>query len=358
MSRLIDLRSDTVTRPTTTMYAAMVSAPVGDDVLGDDPTVRKLEQLGAARVRKEAALFFPSGTMANLAALMTHAVPGDEVILERTSHINWGEGGGISRRAGLHPKPGDAPSGALPVDLVREMIVREDRYHATRTRLICLENTHNARGGVPVTMADTQTISALARENDLRVHLDGARVFNAAGALGVSVEALTEPVDSVMLCLSKGLSAPIGSLLAGARTFIDRARKVRQMLGGGMRQAGVVAAAGIVALQEIEQRSAEDHRLAALLAEELETVRGLGVLPVAVRTNMVFVSIDDGRRSTAALLRRLAERGVLCQPWAGPVIRPVTHRGITEEDIETVLAAFRETIKRPRGSQEEAHCED
>lgn len=345
----IDLRSDTVTTPTAAMYRAMVEAPVGDDVLGDDPTVAELERRGARCLRKEAALLFPSGTMANLAALMTHASPGDEVILERKSHINWGEGGGISRLAGLQPKPVDAPGGALPVDVVRELIVREDAYHAARTTLICIENTHNARGGIPLTAAYTSEIAALAAEADLRVHLDGARIFNAAVALGVPVHALTEPADSVMICLSKGLSAPIGSLLAGERELIDRARKTRQMLGGGMRQAGVIAAAGILALEEMPDRIPEDHRLAVRLAEGLTEIEGLGVLEAPIRTNMVFVEVKGGIRVKEEILKRLGLKGVLCQPWTGTGIRMVTHRGITEGDIDAAVDAFRSACEHQKG---------
>jgi len=351
MTETVDLRSDTVTIPTAAMYRAMVKAPVGDDVLGDDPTVARLERVAAERLRKEAALLFPSGTMANLAALMTHTSPGDEVILERRSHINWGEGGGISRLAGLQPKPVDAPTGALPVDVVRGLIVREDPYHWARTALICIENTHNARGGVPLSVPDTQAIARLASETGLRLHLDGARIFNAAVALGVPVHVLTEPVDSVMVCLSKGLSAPIGSLLAGRQGFIDHARKVRQMLGGGMRQAGVVAAAGILALEEMTERLEEDHRLAKRLATGLAPIEGLSILPARVRTNMVFVRIDGGIEVKAELLKGLAQAGVLCQPWTGSVIRMVTHRGIAQTDIELTIEAFRKKLQRSEAKQ-------
>jgi len=358
MTNPIDLRSDTVTTPTAAMYAAMTTAAVGDDVLGDDPTVKRLEQLAAERMGKEAGLFFPSGTMANLVALMTHAVPGEEVILERTSHIYWGEGGGLSRIAGLHPKPVDAPAGGLPVDEIRTLIVREDRYHAARTALICLENTHNARGGVPVSVAHTRAIAALARENQLATHLDGARLFNAAVALRVTPKALCDPLDSVMFCLSKGLCAPIGSVLAGTSLFIQRARKLRQLLGGGMRQAGVVAAAGIVALETMPERITEDHRLAALLAERLAKIPGLSVLPVEIRTNMVFVRVDGPQDGKQALLRDLARQGILGQPWAGPTIRLVTHYGITEEDVETTALAFRRAMGGMKCLFEEGSRED
>lgn len=357
-THLIDLRSDTVTTPTAAMYAAMTTAPVGDDVLGDDPTVKRLERLAAERVEKEASLFLPSGTMANLVALMVHAVPGEEVILERTSHIYWGEGGGVSRIAGLHPKPVDAPTGRLPLDEVRALIVREDRYHASRTALICLENTHNARGGVPVSLTHTRAIAALARENELATHLDGARLFNAAVALQVSPRALCEPLDSVMFCLSKGLCAPIGSVLAGAGPFIQRARKLRQLLGGGMRQAGVVAAAGIVALDAMPEQIAEDHRLAALLAERLTGIPKLSILPVEIRTNMVFVRIDGSQDGKQTLLSGLARQGVLCQPWVGPVIRLVTHYGITEDDVEATASAFRGAMDEIEGRLEEGRRAD
>lgn len=339
MERIIDLRSDTVTHPTEKMRQAMAAAPVGDDVYGEDPTVNRLEELAAQMVGKEAAMFVPSGTMGNLLALLSHTRPGDEVILESGSHIYNYEVGGLGAVAGLVPRLISAPDGIVRPGMLSQVLRRPD-IHYPPTTLLCLENTHNLAGGVvtpPEVMAE---VVAEARSFGLKVHLDGARVFNAAAYLKCPVTEITSLVDSVMFCLSKGLSAPVGSILAGSQEFIARARKFRKQLGGGMRQAGVLAAAGIIALEEMTQRLEEDHANARVLAEGLDKL-GFGVDLTRVQTNIVFVTTPEGILA-AELCSKLAPKGIRVTPRSENSIRFVTHRQITRDDIDYVLACIEE----------------
>ncbi|OLE36966.1 MAG: hypothetical protein AUG48_05815 [Actinobacteria bacterium 13_1_20CM_3_68_9] len=306
----VELRSDTFTLPTESMRRAMSAAPVGDDVWDEDPTIHRLQERAAEMVGKEASLFVPSGTMGNLCALLSHTQPGQEVILEIDSHIFQNEVAGASVVAGLQLRPLDTPDGRLTPEQVRRAIRAPD-IHEPSTGLLCLENTHNRKGGTCLSPKQTAALGDIAHEGGFPVHLDGARVFNAAVALRIDVRELTGPVDSVMFCLSKGLSAPVGSMLAGSRDFIGRTRRMRKMLGGGMRQAGVLAAAGLCALNEMVERLAEDHANARRLAQGLQGLAGVDIDLSRIETNMVFPS-----------------------RW-----RMVTHRGVSAEDVDSAIEA-------------------
>jgi threonine aldolase len=345
----IDLRSDTVTLPTDEMYAAMARAPLGDDVMGEDPTVRRLEEAAAARLGKEAGLFLPSGTMANLAALMAHTRRGDEVILEAESHIFYYEAGGLAVAGALMPRTLRGVRGALTPEQVADAI-RPDDVHFPRTGLVCLENTHNRAGGTVLSVEQTQAVCAVAHAAGVPVHLDGARLFNAALALGVDAADLAAPVDSVMFSLSKGLSAPVGSMLVGSQAFIAAARRARKLLGGGMRQAGVLAAAGLVALERMVDRLAEDHAHARLLAERLAEVPGIAIDLATVQTNIVNFRTEPCGLEAAAFTARLRERGVLAGARDRWTIRLVTHRHITAADVEAAAAAVRAVAASTRGA--------
>jgi len=338
----IDLRSDTVTHPTAAMREAMARAEVGDDVFGDDRTVQRLEALAAERVGHEAAVFVASGTMGNLVALLTHCRRGDEVIAGAATHIINNEQGGMAALGGIVPRPiPDQPDGRLRLDDI-EQALREDDPHLARTRLVCLENTHNARGGVPLDVAYTQSVAALAKRLGLLFHIDGARIFNAAVALGVPVSDLTRDADSVTFCLSKGLSAPVGSVLCGPQDFIAEARRARKVLGGSMRQVGVLAAAGIVALETMVDRLAEDHANAKHLAEGLADTPGLVVDPDRVKTNMVYFDLSpEVMLDAAAVGRALAERAVLIDLAGRRRFRAVTHAWVSAQEIDRALLAFR-----------------
>ncbi|MCX7682796.1 MAG: low-specificity L-threonine aldolase [Anaerolineae bacterium] len=342
--RIVDLRSDTVTRPTTAMREAMYRAEVGDDVFGEDPTVNRLEELAAERLGKEAALFVASGTMGNLVALLTHCERGDEAIIGDRSHIYLFEQGGMAALGGIVPHPiPNQPDGTLqPEDI--EQAIREDNVHFPRTRLLCLENTHNICDGMPLPVEYTRQVAHLAHKRGLRVHLDGARIFNAAVALRVDVRELVKDVDSVMFCLSKGLCAPVGSLLCGDRAFIAGARRARKVVGGGMRQAGVLAAAGIVALEQMTERLEEDHARARRLAEGLADIPGVRVGPVA--TNILYFWLDGPavNKTPEEVVTGLAQRGVLVLGRELGRFRAVTHYWVSDEDIEYVIAAVREVL--------------
>ncbi len=344
--KTIDLRSDTVTQPTPAMRQAMARAEVGDDVYGEDPTINRLQELAANMVGKEAGLFVPTGTMSNLAAMLAHCTRGDEVILGNKAHTFLYEAGGISALGSIHScQIPNQPDGTLALEDIRAAI-RPDDVHQPFTRLITLENTHNRCGGVAITVEYTRAVSELAREHDIRLHLDGARLFNAAIALNVKAEDLARPVDSVSICLSKGLCAPVGSMLCGSEEFIHRAHRIRKQLGGGMRQAGVLAAAGIVALESMVDRLAEDHRRAKVLAQGLAKIPGLFTNPEIPQTNMVFIHLDDITRPLTAkqVEQRLLERGIKVGAVGMWSFRLVTHYWIDDQDIENTLTAFREVL--------------
>ncbi len=337
---VIDLRSDTVTEPTEAMREAMARAVVGDDVFGEDPTVRELEALAAQMVGKEAAVFVPSGTMGNLVAVLTHTQKGDAVLLEAEAHIYYYEVGSISAVAAVLPWPIAGTAGYIAPDQVRSA-VRPPNVHFPPLRLLCLENTHNRAGGMPYGPEEMVAVCETAHELGLAVHLDGARIFNAAVALGVTPSALTRSVDSVMFCVSKGLSAPVGSLLVGSSEFIGRARRFRKMLGGGMRQAGVLAAAGLVALRTMVSRLAEDHRNAQRLARSIATIPGLHVDLNRVRTNMVLVGVTDAGLTASELATRLRAEGVLVSAIGPATVRMVTHRHISAAMVDRAVEVIR-----------------
>jgi threonine aldolase len=342
--RIIDLRSDTVTKPTPTMRRAMAEAEVGDDVLGDDPTVRRLEVLAASRLGKEAGLFVPSGTMGNLVSLLVHCGRGDEVILGDQAHTYIYEQGGSSALGGIHPRPLlNQPDGSIALAQL-ETAIRGDDIHFPRTKLICLENTHNRCGGAVLPVSYMKAVGDLARQHGLKVHLDGARLFNAATALGVDVKELVADCDSVSFCLSKGLAAPVGSVVVGTSGFIAEARRARKVVGGGMRQAGVIAAAGIVALTEMVDRLAEDHVHAKQLAEGIRGLPGVSLDPAKVQTNIVIFELDHSGLSPAQLADRLAERGVWLFAIGGKRLRAVTNYHISSDDIDQTVAAFAEIL--------------
>ncbi len=339
-----DFRSDTVTRPTPAMRKAMAEAEVGDDVLGDDPTVIRLQELAAAAVGKEAALFVPSGTMGNTIALMVHGCRGREVMLEEKSHIYNYENGNISSLAGAVPRP--LPSAAGRIDLLDLGAVYKgaDDEHEVRSAGICLENTHNYHGGSILPPDYVAAVARFARGRNLFLHLDGARLFHAATALHLPVADLAQPFDSLMFCLSKGLCAPVGSILAGSRDFIREARHLRKALGGGMRQVGVLAAAGILALTEMSGRLAEDHRRARRLAERAAALPGLDIDPGAVQSNIVIFRVTRPEITAVELVRRLEKNRVLALPFGAGRVRMVTHHDIDDPDVDRAAAALADAL--------------
>ena len=340
----IDLRSDTVTLPTEAMLAAMSRAELGDDVFGEDPTVNRLEEMGAQRMGTAAALFVPSGTMANLVSSLTHCRRGEEVILGEQAHMFYFEAGGMAAMGGVHPHTvANQEDGTMLLADIAGAI-RGDNVHFPRTRLICIENTHNRCGGSPLTVEYVDSVTALAKEHGILVHVDGARIFNAAVALGVEVKELTRGADSVSFCLSKGLAAPVGSVVCGSKEFIDEARRNRKVLGGGMRQAGVIAAAGIVALEEMVDRLADDHTNASRLAEGIANTPGLSVEAGKVKTNIVWFDLADDRLGADEFVAGLAAKGVKLLPLGPRRMRMVTHYGIEPADIEAALVAIGQVI--------------
>ncbi len=343
--RKIDLRSDTVTLPSPEMMRAIAEAKLGDDVYGDDPTVNRLEELAAEKVGKEAAVLVASGTMGNLCGILAHCGRGDEAIVGDESHIYNYEAGGASVLGGVayHVVPTTA-AGELPLEALAGALRNSYDPHQSLTRLICLENTHNRCGGVVVSLEYMRSVHTFAGEQGLAVHLDGARMFNASVAVGVDIRELTQHVDSVQFCLSKGLAAPIGSILAGDAEFIKRARRVRKMVGGGMRQAGIIAAAGIVALEQMVDRLAEDHANARVLAEGLATFEQIEIDLNAVQSDLVYFSLRDGAPSTSAFVQGLRERGILVGAAGPRKVRAVTHYGIDTADIEETLDAVRTVL--------------
>jgi threonine aldolase len=342
----IDLRSDTVTQPTPAMREAMAQAPVGDDVYGEDPSLNRLQEMAAERLGKEAALFVPSGTMGNLAGILAHCTRGDEVILGNKAHTFLFEAGGISALGGVHScQIPNQEDGTLDLDDIRNAI-RPDDAHQPVTRLVTLENTHNRCGGVALNAEYTRAVGQLAHDHNLRLHLDGARLFNAAAGLGVDAKELVEPVDSVTFCLSKGLCAPVGSILCGSRDYIQKAHRLRKQLGGGMRQAGILAAAGIVALETMVERLPEDHKRAQSLAQGLAQIPGLVLDPGTPYTNMVFLSLaEDAQIGTASqVAQRLADQSILVGVVGERRFRLVTHYWINDEAVDCAISAFRAVL--------------
>jgi len=344
--RIVDLRSDTLTHPTPLMRQAMSAAKVGDDVFGEDPTVNLLEEMVAKRLGKEAALFVASGTMANMVSQMTHCGRGDEVILGDQSHIFFYEQGGSSALGGIHPRTvANQPDGKMALHHI-EAAIRQDNIHFPITRLIVLENTHNRCNGSPLDAAYMHSVGNLARRYGLKIHVDGARLFNAAVALGVKARELVAEADSVNICLSKGLAAPVGSIVIGNREFISKARRVRKVLGGGMRQAGILAAAGIVSLTEMVDRLEDDHVNARKLAEGLADVKGLSIDPDDVKTNIVYFQVTRKGITAQTLAERLSDLGIRVLPTGPDRLRAVTHYHVTSDDIDFALDVFPRVFSR------------
>jgi threonine aldolase len=338
-NKLIDLRSDTVTKPTPAMRAAMAQAEVGDDVYGEDPTVNRLQSIAAEMLGTEAALFATSGTQSNLLGVMSHCERGDEYIVGQRAHTYRFEGGGAAVLGSIQPQPIDfQEDGTLDLAEVARNIKPND-FHFARTRLLCLENTQE---GKVIPLDYLKRASALAKEHRLSLHLDGARVFNAAVKLNVPVREIAGHFDTVSFCLSKGLGAPVGSVLVGSKEIIEKARRWRKVLGGGMRQAGILAAAGIHALSHHVDRLAEDHNHARMLAEGLAQIKDLGVDPSKVQTNMVFFTLEPSRFK--ALEAYLKERGILIS--GRERVRLVTHLDVTTEDVRAVIEAFKDFFSR------------
>ncbi len=339
--KTIDLRSDTVTKPTKAMKEAMMTAELGDDVYRDDPTVIELERLAAEMVGKEAALFVPSGTFGNQLALLTHANRGDEVILEGNCHIKKYEVGAASVIAGVQLNTIPGHLGKMDINKIKNAI-RGENIHFPKTSLICLENATGF--GTVLDIEYMKEVSQIAKENDINIHLDGARIFNAATALNTSASNICRHVDSVMFCLSKGLCAPIGSILAGSQSFIENARKNRKLMGGGMRQVGIIASCGIVALKEMTKRLHVDHENAKYLAEKLEKLPGFNVIKERLNINMVFTTVDNHINFPRNFEEKLLEHGIKVNGYRGDEIRLVTHHGISKNDIDEVVNVIREKV--------------
>ncbi len=342
MHDIVDLRSDTVTTPTPAMRAAMAAAEVGDDVFEEDPTVNRLEALAAERFGKEAALFVASGTMGNQVAALAHTQPGQEVVADAESHIIRAEVGGLARLALCQTVPLQTARG-LPTPEQVEAAIRTPNIHHAVTGLLALENTHNRHGGVAFSPEEIGAVAAVGRAHGIPVHLDGARIFNACVARGRAAREYGAVVDSVQFCLSKSLGAPVGSLVVGSAAFITRARRMRKMLGGGMRQAGILAAAGLVALETMVDRLAEDHRNARRLAEALARLPGLRVDLTRVQTNIVIFHVERPG-GAAELVEGCRARKVKIGAFSATGIRCVTHKDVDTEDVDRAIAAVREVV--------------
>jgi threonine aldolase len=341
----IDLRSDTVTQPTPAMREAMSKADVGDDVFGEDPTINKLQEMAAERMGKEAGLFVPSGTMGNLTAVLTHCQRGDEAIMGDRGHTFLFEGGGVSALGGVlvHTLP-NLPDGSLDLSQMESAIRPEDVHHPV-TRLVILENTHNRCGGTILSKEYTEKVGKFVYTRKMFLHLDGARIFNAAAALGVTARDLVKPADSVTFCLSKGLCAPVGSVLCGSTDFIHKARRIRKMLGGGMRQAGVLAAAGIVALEQMVDRLADDHSHAKKLAEGLAEIPGLHLSFGMPQTNMVFAELTEKVTKTSSqVVDQLKADNILIGNVGPRNFRMVTHYWVDDQGIDKTLKAMKKAV--------------
>lgn len=340
-SDFVDLRSDTVTKPPPEMYEAMLKADLGDDVLGDDPTVQKLEELAAEMAGKEAAVFVPSGTMGNQIAIASHTHPGDAILIEQEAHMLYYEVGAPAVLSGVVSWTIPSIRGAMnPADVEARVLKRN--IHTPGTTLLCLENTHNRAGGAVIPLETMAAYRGIAERHGMQVHLDGARVFNAAVALAVPLVEIAQYVDSVNFCLSKGLRAPIGSVLCGETAFIERARIWRKRLGGGMRQAGLLAACGIVSLTKMVDRLEEDHRRARYVAQQIADLPGIAIDSETVQTNMVMVETDD---LASRWQTRLAEQGVHCFPVGPNRLRLVFHAGIDDSMVDRTIQAFRKVAE-------------
>lgn len=348
-TEIIDLRSDTVTLPTEEMLEAIRHAELGDDVFGEDSTVNRLEKITAEKMGKEAALLVTSGTQANLVSLMSNTNPGELVILEAQSHIYWYEVGGICSIAGLMPCLVKSRLGSFDPEVL-EAAIRPKDIHYPPLSLICAENTHNRHGGTVITPERLRTTNEVAKKHGLRLYMDGARLFNAAVALGASVQDFTKHVDNLMFCLSKSLSCPIGSLVVGTHEFVQKARKMRKILGGGMRQAGIVAAPGIIALEKMVDRLKEDHRNAKRLAKGIANIDGIKVDLNRVQTNIIVFDISDLTANDALFLSKLKEQDILALNIAKNKVRMVTHRGVEKNHVEKAINAI-ENISDELGCQ-------
>jgi threonine aldolase len=344
---IIDLRSDTVTMPPPEMRRAMYEAELGDDVYGEDPTVNRLQERAAEITGKQAAMFVTSGTQGNLVSVLTHCSRGDEIIVGSEAHLLHYEVGGASALAGTQVRTvPNEPDGTMDIQAIAGVIRDRTDVHNPYTRLICLENTQNRCGGVVLGHGYTQAVGALAHANDAYVHLDGARLFNAAVALGIPAAEVAAGADSVTFCASKGLAAPVGSVLCGTRDFIDRAHRWRKVMGGGMRQAGVIAAGALYALDNMVERLADDHRLARTLASALAAMPGIAIDPACVQTNIIIFSVEPSGYGSARVIESMKARGVLSDALDGQRIRVVTHYGVEDRHIDQAIsriaAAMRE----------------
>jgi len=341
MDYIVDLRSDTVTKPSKQMRQAMADAKVGDDVFRDDPTVNSLQDKVADLLGKETSLFVPSGTMANLIAILTHTQPGDEVIMETESHTFNYEVGGAAALAGVQINSLIGDRGILEKEQV-EHAIRMDNVHIPQTKLICLENSHNRGSGAIYPLKKIQAISELAKERKLKMHLDGARLFNASVASGIEVREYAKYFDSLMFCFSKGLGAPVGSILAGSKEFIDKAHRYRKMLGGGMRQVGILAAAALYALENNIERLAEDHLHAKKIANALAKIERFQINANHVETNIVVFDVKNSGLTVDEVVEKMAEKGILLVPFGATLVRAVTSLQVTREDIEKTIQIFHE----------------
>jgi threonine aldolase len=340
----IELRSDTFTLPTEAMREAMRTAEVGDDVMGEDPTVKRLEAAGAQRLGKEAAVFVTSGTQGNLTSILAHTRPGQEIICEANAHLYQYEQCGFARIGGLAVRPIPGVRGYPDPEEIEAAIQPHDQ-HKARTRLIALENTHNLAGGACLTVEQTAAVARVAQAHGLRLHIDGARIFNAAVALRVDVKELAQPADSVTFCFSKGLGAPIGSLVVGSAEFVHEARRARKLLGGALRQVGVIAAAALVALEQMVDRLAEDHANARRIAETLREMRGVHLDPLTIQTNIVYFEIEREDLDCFGFMARLAEHGIRAAARSPRRMRLVTHKDVSAEDTDRACAAIRAILQ-------------
>jgi len=344
MNKIIDLRSDTITLPSDEMRKAIANAELGDDVFQEDPTINRLESKSADLFGKKAAIFVPSGTMGNLASILAHCDRGTEIILGDKSHTFLYEGGGISAFGGIHSRQlSNQDDGTLDVEQIKSAI-RTENDHFPKTSAISLENTHNMCFGTPLSVEYINSVAHIAKENGLKLHIDGARIFNAAVALNVTVRDLVENADSVTFCLSKGLAAPVGSVVCGGEKFIYKVRRNRKALGGGMRQAGILAAAGLLSLNLAEFQLLEDHKNAKLLAEGIAQINGLTIDVKKVQTNIIYFGLNSPKWTGSQLVSKMENRGIKFFETNPNNFRLVTHYGITKEDVETTLHILRELM--------------